>query len=171
MIETREFDLQWDGRRCQVDQLGAKAARAVTVRLGNIIGTALREVGTGGGSVANLDLSAAGAVLERLDAVTAEALTDTFLKVTRIEADPGTEEWVDAAKVQDLVFGGGDGLERWRRWLVFCVEMSCGAFFRGALVEAEARTRAAAKRNPSPTTSSSPTSSIGSPRAESTPTA
>jgi hypothetical protein len=169
MIETREFDLQWEGRRCVVEQLGAKPARQVARRLLNTVGGAIAEVGHAGGE-ANFDVLALGAVLQRIDESTTEWLTDTFMKVTRIEKEPGTEEWIPLSQVPDLVFGGGAGLRRWFRWIAFCVEMSCGDFFAGALAEAEARLKQL-RPNLYQNISSSRTSSTASQPAASTPTA
>jgi hypothetical protein len=169
MIEEREFDLQWEGRRCVVQQIGSKAARSVARRLLNTIGAALHEIGQAGGEV-NFDLVAAGAVMERLSDETLDWLTDTFARVTRVEREAGSEEWLKPSDVSELAFGGGQGLERWRRWLFFCVEMSCGDFFAGALAEA-GRRQAQAKANLSPTTSPRPTSFTASQRAASTTTA
>jgi len=169
MIEEREFELDWEGRRCVVQQLGSKAARSVARRLLNTIGAALHELGQAGQTV-NFDLLAAGAVMERIDDETLDWLTDTFVRVTRIEREAGSEEWLSPKDVSELAFGGGQGLERWRRWLFFCVEMSCGDFFAGALAEASRR-QAQAKASLSPTTSPRPTSFTASPRAANTTTA
>ena len=175
MIETREFDLQWEGRRCTVNQLPAKAARQVAVRLANLIGTALRGVGESGSIGSDckdltLELVGAGSVLERLGEADVDWLTQTFMKVTEVENEAGSEVWVNPKEVEDLVFGGGAGLERWRRWLMFCIEMSCGDFFAGASAQAGALQKGAAKRtSPSQHTSPSRTSSIGSQPQRSTP--
>jgi hypothetical protein len=169
MIESREFDLEWEGRRCVVDQLGAKPARQVARRLLNLLGSALTELGASGAD-ANMDVTALGALLQRLSDQDTEWLTDTFSRVTRIEREPGSEDWIPPSQVPDLVFGGGAGLKRWFRWLVFCVEMSCGDFFAGALAEAaERQARMAAKSSLSPTTSPSRTSSTASPFRANTP--
>jgi hypothetical protein len=152
---AREFDMEWTGRRCRVNPLGAKQARHVARRLLNTAGAALKDAGMAGGE-ANSDIVALGAVMAKLDDETLDWLTDTFSKVTRIEKEPGSDDWIAPNLIQDMVFGGGEGLRRWFRWLAFCVEMSCGDFFAGLLAEAARVRQAAAQKspNPSPGTSS-----------------
>jgi hypothetical protein len=172
MIEMREFDLEWEGRRCLVEQLGAMQARQVARRLINVVGTAIREsaVGAVDREIAVAGIMASGAILERLDDATIEWLTQTFLKVTRIEREAGSEDWLLPKDVQDLVFGGGPGLARWLRWMSFCLDMSCADFFAAAFAEARRLQTKASKQtdlihkppvSPSPSPSPSTSSRTG----------
>lgn len=162
LIEApREYDIRWGGRRCTVNPLGAKQARYVARRLLNTVGEALREAGASGGA-ANLDVVALGALFARLDDATLDWLTDTFSKVTRIEKEAGADEWTHPNAIADLVFGGGEGLNRWFGWLAFCVDMSCRDFFEGLLAEIKARQGLTKSASPSPSTSSRSGSSTAS---------
>jgi hypothetical protein len=153
--EPREFDLDWEGRRCIVHELGALQARQVARRMANVIGLAIKE------SVASAGLDhdvlvaggvAMGAVLERLDDATIEWLTQTFTKQTQVETEPGSDTWLSPKDVSELVFGGGDGLARWLRWMSFCLEMTCADFFRVAFSEV-VRLQARGKAVTGPSTS------------------
>ena len=150
MLERTEFDLQWEDRRCVIDQLGAKDARHVAARLLQVLGDALTSVN---GDMQ--EIAAAGAVISRAKPELLDWLTETFVKVTRIERTPGDEDWASPKEFIDLVFGGGDGLKRWMRWLVFCVEYSCAPFFAG-LVEEARRLQTRVRANGSQSTSSMP---------------
>lgn len=165
MLERAEFDLQWEDRRCVIDQLGAKDARHVAAKLLQVLGDALTSVD---GDMS--ELAAAGTVIARAKPELLDWLTDTFVKVTRIERNPGDEDWASPKEFIDLVFGGGEGLNRWMRWLVFCVEYSCAPFFSGLVAEA-ARLQTRVRANGSQTTSSKPGISIGSRPAGATRTA
>ena len=169
MREPREFDIAWEGRRCIVHELGSMQARQVARRIANLVGTAVRE-----GAAAGVDkdvqiagMMAGGAILERLDEQTVEWLTQTFIKVTQVEREAGADEWLSPKDVSELVFGGGDGLARWLRWMAFCLDMTCSDFFAAAFSEFKARTGKAQKiangaaahpsmPSPSPTTSRTP---------------
>lgn len=166
MIETHEFDLDWEGRRCRVRDLSSVQARQVVRRISNIVGKAVRE-GAQAGVDADLQVAgiiAMGAVLETLDDATVEWLTQTFGKVTEIETEAGSDEWVEPRHVSELVFGGGHGAARWLRWMSFCLEVSCADFFAAASAEFKRlKSKAGAKAkatvpevmaSPSPTTSS-----------------
>jgi hypothetical protein len=137
MREPREFDLQWEGRRCIVQELGAAQARQVARRVANVFGAAVREAGAAGvdRDVMVAAVMAGGSVLERLDDQTLEWLTQTFIKVTQVETAPGSETWVTPREMPDFVFGGGEGLARWFRWLAFCLDMTCSDFFAVAFSE------------------------------------
>jgi hypothetical protein len=158
VIEPHEFDLQWEGRRCVVDDLGSKAARSVARRVMNIIGRGL--------SAANVDsmmeLEAAGAralgtMLALLDDETIEFLTATFMPKTRIEREPGSSTWVMLPEVEALVFAGGPGNARWLRWLAFCLEITCRDFFVAAFAAFQKTTALVKAKGevatPSPSTS------------------
>lgn len=156
MIEQHEFDLQWDGRRCLVSDIGAMQARQVARRVANVVGSAIRE----GADAVDKDvqiagLIATGAVLEKLDDQTVEWLTQTFLKVTMIENEAGSETWINPKDVSNFAFGGGPGLARWLRWMSFCLEITCADFFRAALAEFT-RLHTTTKKSSSTTSSSSP---------------
>jgi hypothetical protein len=161
MREPREFDLDWEGRRCIVHELGALQARQVARRIANVVGTAVRESSKEGldGDVVAAGGVAMGAILERLDDQTVEWLTQTFLKQTLVESEAGTEAWLSPKDVSELVFGGGDGLARWFRWMTFCLEMTCADFFAAAFSEFR---RLAAKAKGPTTGAPSPTSTNGS---------
>lgn len=140
MKKTVEFDIGWDGRRCQVTELSSQPALQVGCRILNLVGSAIRE-GAGSANVGEMDalvagMLAVGAVLERLDAQTLDWLTVTFMKETRIEAEPGTGNFIEIAAVRDLAFGGGAGLARWTRWLAFSIDLNCSDFFAAAFAEA-----------------------------------
>lgn len=137
MLEPVEMsNFEWDGKRCRVRPLGAKASRAVAVRLANKIGAGMKEAGMSGAKGEAMQGIVVGALLENLDEATTDWLTDTFLRVTEIETDAGDDRsWKNPGQFVDLVFGGPDGLVRWFKWLNFCVDQSCGAFFRAALRE------------------------------------
>lgn len=167
-IEPKEVDLDWEGRRCVVHELGAKDARGVARRISNIIGAGIRASATSE-KVAELDLQVAaivagGAVLEQLDDATVEWLTQTFMRQTLIEREAGTEDFAPLKDVEALVFAGGAGLRRWWRWIRFCVEMTCGDFFADAIVSLRRRVEMPAATTPAPTTmaSTSPSTSTRS---------
>src|SRR4051812_861120 len=105
--ETINVDLDWEGRRCIVKQLGAKPARAVARRLLNTAGPGIRGAGHVGGvaSVEAVTAVAIGAILERLDDETNDWLTDTFAKVTSIESAAGSDTWLKPHEVSELAFG------------------------------------------------------------------
>lgn len=151
-VEYVGFD--WGQRRCRVSPLGAKASRAVAVRLANKIGAGMKQAGlAGAGNGAAGQSVVVGALLENLDEATTDWLTDTFLRVTEVESEPGdARSWKNPSQFVDLMFGGPDGLLRWFRWLNFCVEQSCGAFFRAALLEMSPSKAPAKSPSPSPTT-------------------
>lgn len=153
-IGSVDFDLDFEGRRCIVSELGAKQARAVTARLLNSFGGALHEAGLAGPD-ANADVVALGGFLERLKEADLEWLTDAFYKVTKVEKEVGGGEFVNVAQIHDLVFGGGVGMVRWFKWLAFCVELTCGAFFAEARSEVAKRQTATKKASPSQTGSPS----------------
>lgn len=164
MIQQHEFDLDWEGRRCLVTDLGAQQARQVARRITNVVGTAVREAASAGGNteVQVAGAMAMGAVLEKLDEPTVEFLTTTFMRVTLIEREPGTEDWMNPKEISDLVFSGGQGLARWFRWLSFCLEITCSDFFSAAFAElTKLRSKASTATtkfdpvtaSPSPTTS------------------
>lgn len=179
MREPREFDLQWEGRRCIVRELGAAEARHVARRVTNVVGTALREGGSAGleAHVQVAGLIAAGSILERLDDATLDWLTGVFAKATSVESQPGSGVWLSPKDVHDLVFGGGDGLARWFRWLVFCLDLTCSDFFAAAFAEFQklqtkatgsvssaSQTRSPSNgASPSPSTSPMPGTFTGSP--------
>lgn len=145
----QEFFLDWENRRCLVQEVGAKEARQVARRVANVIGGAIRETakpGIGKEDVEVAIITASGAVLERLDDQTIDWLTQTFMRQTLVETDPGTEQFIPLAKVEVLVFGGGPGLARWYRWMRFCLEITCGDFFGAAF--AELKQKGAAKEAP-----------------------
>lgn len=136
MREPKDFDIDWEGRRCIVNELGAMPARQVARRITNVVGTAVREGASGiDKDVQVAGLMATGAILERLDDGTLDWLTQTFYKQTTVETEPGSETFIPMRDVSELVFGGGDGLARWMRWLSFCLEMTCADFFRAAFAE------------------------------------
>lgn len=150
-ITSHEFDLSWGGRRCIVSELGAKQARAVATRLLNTLGGALREAGLAGQD-ANVEVVALGGVMQRLSEADVEWLTTTFYAVTKVERTPGDEDFVSPTQFPDLVFGGGEGMVRWFRWMMFCLELNCAPFIVAAKAEAAARQKAATKASPSPST-------------------
>ena len=167
MKQAHEFDLGWDGRRCIVEDLGAQQARQVARRIANVVGTAVRE----GGNATNLSrdvqaagLVAMGSILEKLDDATIEWLTQTFAKVTRIEREPGSDDWLPQKDVNEHVFGGGDGLARWLRWMTFCLEITCADFFRAAFAEFSRLQRGPVKADPA-----SPNGASASPMGSSKP--
>ncbi len=144
MREPREFDMEWEGRRCIVHELSARDARSVARRIGNILGAAIKD-----GAAAGIDkdvqiagMMAGGALLERLDEATVEWLTQTFVKATQIEREPGSDEWLSPKDVSEFVFGGSDGLARWLRWMAFCLDMTCSDFFAVAFTEFQKRMKA-----------------------------
>lgn len=167
MLEQTEFDLQWEDRRCVIDQLGAKDARHVAARLLQVLGEALASADIRGDMA---EVAAAGALISRAKPELLDWLTDTFLKVTKIERDPGEENWASPKEFIDLVFGGGYGLKRWLRWLVFCVEHSCAPFFSG-LFEEGARLQTRVRANGSQKSSPRPGFSTESPPVGNTRTA
>lgn len=152
-IGQHEHNIDWEGRRCIVSELGAKQARAVATRVMNTIGGAFREAGAAG-SDTNVELVAIGGVLQRLTEADVEWFTATFQAVTKIERTPGEEDFVQPNAFPDLVFGGGEGLTRWFKWMAFCLELNVGPFIAAAKAEGAARQAAAIKRaSQSPNTS------------------
>jgi hypothetical protein len=164
VISQHEFDLDWEGRRCFVQDLGAQQAREVARRIANVIGTAVRQ-GAGSGGDADVQVAgmvAMGSVLEKLDDSTIEFLTTTFMRKTFIEREAGTEQFLNPKEVSELVFSGGVGLARWFRWMSFCLEITCADFFAAAFAELTKLRSKATKAtttfdpvtaSPSPTTS------------------
>jgi hypothetical protein len=172
-VDTLEFDLQWEGRRCRVEQLASKASHAVAVRLLNLLGRAVRQAGQSA-TVESIEAVGLGALLEGIDTSVTDWLEATFSKVTYIEREAGSEDWAHPTEFPDLVWGGSDGSARWIRWLIFCLDTSCSPFFYAAWSELKARQTRIMKvtaENASPMTSHENGSSTGSRRAGSTATA
>lgn len=165
-------DLQWEGRRCIVNDLNSKTGREVIRRIGSLVGQGIEDAAKAGLD-ANVEVAGAlafGGIIKRLDQNTVEWLTSTFLTVTLVESEPGNEQWVPAKSVEELLFGGSAGQGRWFRWISFCLENACGDFFAAAFARFS-RARASVSMmgsktrldpahpngaSPSPSTSSSP---------------
>jgi hypothetical protein len=165
-LEPHEFDIDWEGRRCVVQELPAKDARQVARRVVNAMGAALKETakpGIEGLEIQVAMVGAIGAVFEKLDEPTLEWITTTFMKQTLVERESGTEEFIPLKEVEALVFGGGAGLKRWARWLRFSVEMTCGDFFADAFASLREKT-AKGQTVPLTTTKAASASPTTSPR-------
>jgi hypothetical protein len=162
VVEFADFDA--DGRRCQVLPLSAKEAREVAFKLMGLIGSSIRSATASGAHPVLMDATTFGYGLEiAAQQNMLEWFHGKFLPSTQVESAPGSDEFTPM-KMQEDIFFAGQGMGRWLRWLAFCVEVNCSAFFvESRLLGPKLRaTYMPKKASPSPSTSEASGSSTGS---------
>lgn len=131
-----------DGHVYEVRQLGFHEGRRALVRFLKFIGPALAnfltgetKLGVSASGEAEIDGEAVGNVirefLERLDEDELAYFCELFGQQTDVSAQPGSSKMIALdTELQDIHFAGRYGAAT--RWLIFCVEVNFGGFFKGA---------------------------------------
>lgn len=138
MIETDEVEI--DGTRYRVTQLGWKEGRRLLARLLKLIGPGLTEAVGGSAKLEDLggrDLASFAPAIREICQKNLETeldhLCDTFAKKTVINTDGG-EDFQQLSRIAELHFAGK--YKQMFEWLWFCLKVNYQDFWGGSIESA-----------------------------------